>query len=145
MTNEPELPLESEPDVAEPATPGNAPNGHHLATVSHEGLFWDVYVEFDDDPRRTDSFGGLLCFSPAEEGDAGRPVRTATILIEPSYEEVLHRARQFENHHLLALLRSCLPEDGVDRRGGAELADGASATHPAPGPSSEDDPADPVD
>ena len=85
------------------------PNGHHLATLSHEGRFWDVYVEFDDDPRRTDSFGGRLCFSPAEEGEALPPVRTTTILIEPSYEEVLHRARQFESHHLLALLRSCLP------------------------------------
>ena len=79
--------------------------------MSPEGLFWDVYVEFDDDPRRTSSFGGLLCFSPAEEGDSGGPIRTATILIEPSYEEVLHRARQFENHHLVSLLRSCLPGD----------------------------------
>lgn len=109
MSREPELPLDPDQD-APSATPGsNPPNGHHLATVSHEGRFWDVYVEFDDDPRRTDSFGGLLCFSPAEEGDGPGPLRTATILIEPSYEEVLHRARHFESHHLVALLRSCLP------------------------------------
>lgn len=94
------------------ASHGGAPSsGHHLATLSHEGRFWDVYVEFDDDPRRTDSFGACLCFSPAdgEEGTAS-PVRTTTILIEPSYEEVLYRARAFEDHQLVALLRSCLPE-----------------------------------
>lgn len=113
---EPELPLEppeETPDEsdADGEIRGSAPNGHHLATVSHDGLFWDVYVEFDDDPRRSDSFAGLLCFSPAEEGTTLGPLRTASILIEPSYEEVLHRARQFENHHLQALLRSCLPDD----------------------------------
>jgi len=110
MSNEPELPLDPRPDEAAPLPGAHPPNGHHLATVSHEGRFWGVYVECDDDPRRTDSFGGLLCFSPAEEGDTQGPLRTATILIEPSYEEVLHRARNFESHHLVALLRSCLPE-----------------------------------
>ena len=110
MTNDPELPLEPGPDSAS-APHGAAAGAHHLATLSHDGRFWDVYVEFDDDPARVDSFGGILCFSPAADGStAGGPVRTATILIEPSYEEVLHRARQFENHHLVALLRSCLPE-----------------------------------
>ena len=112
MTDEPELPLGTPDEGMHP--PGNLPSGgHHVATVSHEGRFWDVYVEFDEDPRRTDSFGGLLCFSPAADGGvAGGPVRTATILIESSYEEVLHRARQFESHHLVALLRSCLPASG---------------------------------
>jgi len=112
MIDEPELPLGSPDEGMHP--PGNLPSGgHHVATVSHEGRFWDVYVEFDEDPRRTDSFGGLLCFSPAADGGvAGGPVRTATILIESSYEEVLHRARQFEIHHLVALLRSCLPTSG---------------------------------
>lgn len=110
MTDQP-TPAPEHPD--EDATPDSGeappPNGHHLATISHEERFWDVYVEFDEDPRRTDSFGGRLCFSPAEEGDAAGTVRTTTILIEHSYEEVLHRARQFESHHLVALLRSCLP------------------------------------
>ena len=110
MSNEPELPLEpgSEPRRAHHDV---SAAGHHLATLSHDGRFWDVYVEFDDDPGRVDSFGGILCFSPAADGAVdGGPVRTATILIEHSYEEVLHRARQFENHHLVALLRSCLPD-----------------------------------
>lgn len=111
MSIEPELPLGPD-EEAPPAPSPTAPNGHHIATVSHEERFWDVYVEFDDDPRRTDSFGGLLCFSPAEEeGDGVGAVRTATIIIEPSYEEVLHKARQFESHHLVSLLRSCLPGD----------------------------------
>ena len=87
-----------------------ASTGHHLATLSHEGRFWDVYVEFDDDPRRTDSFGACLCFSPADNEEGTPPLRTTTILIEPSYEEVLYRARAFEDHQLVALLRSCLPD-----------------------------------
>jgi hypothetical protein len=119
MTNEPELPLENAPGPPE-ASHRPASGAHHLATFSHDGRFWDVYVEFDDDPTRVDSFGGLLCFSPAAaDGSAGNaPVRTATILIESSYEEVLHRARQFENHHLVSLLRSCLPEsDDLEESG----------------------------
>ncbi|MEJ2538658.1 MAG: hypothetical protein P8188_01535 [Gemmatimonadota bacterium] len=112
MSTEPELPFESDPeDAGNPS--GAAPGAHHVATLSHDGRFWDVYVEFDDDPRRTDSFGGLLCFSPAAaDGAVGGQgsVRTATILIESSYEEVLHRARQFENQHMVSLLRSCLPD-----------------------------------
>ncbi len=95
------------PDPPETAAPSS---GHHLATLSHEGRFWDVYVEFDDDPRRTDSFGACLCFSPADGAEGSGTLRTTTILIEPSYEEVLYRARAFEDHQLLALLRSCLPE-----------------------------------
>lgn len=111
MTNEPELPLGPSSEAAPLAPGGGPPNGHHVATVSHQGRFWDVYVEFDDDPRRTDSFAGLLCFSPAEEGGSEAPLRTATIIIEPSYEEVLHRARNFDSREMVALLRSCLPED----------------------------------
>ena len=94
-------------EAPEPSAPST---GHHLATLGHEGRFWDVYVEFDDDPRRTDSFGACLCFSPADSEEGSAPLRTTTILIEPSYEEVLYRARAFEDHQLVALLRSCLPE-----------------------------------
>ncbi|MDT8370244.1 MAG: hypothetical protein RQ745_13640, partial [Longimicrobiales bacterium] len=80
----------------------------HLATVSHRGHFWDVYVEVVDDPRRTDSVQGRLCFSPADDTPSGL-LHTAPILIEPSYQEVLHRARAFEDHQLIGLLRSVLP------------------------------------
>ncbi len=88
--------------------------GQHLATVSHDGLLWDVYVEHTEDPCRTDSFAGRLCFSPAGGSTDQPPVRTAAILIEPSYEEVFYRARAFEEHHLVSLLRSILPEAGTE-------------------------------
>lgn len=107
----PQLPLDPPDGGADSMREPPPPRGEHLTTVSHEGRFWDVYVEFDEDPRRSDSYGGILCFSRADEGDGPVILRTATILIEPSYEELLHRARHFETHHLVALLRSCLPED----------------------------------
>ena len=49
---------------AAPPNPSPPPpsSGHHLATISHEGRFWDVYLEFEDDPRRPTSFRALLCF-----------------------------------------------------------------------------------
>ena len=103
-----QLPIPPAPEsAAQPAS-----TGQHLATVSHAGLLWDVYVEHDDNPSRTDSFAGRLCFSPAGGSSGLEPVRTAAILIEPSYEEVFYRARAFEEHHLVSLLRSLLPEDG---------------------------------
>jgi hypothetical protein len=103
---------ESGPPHRDTTSPEAEPvsTGQHLATVSQGGRFWDVYVEFDDDPRRTDSFGARLCFSPADAEDGSEAVRTTTILIEPSYEEVLYRARAFESHQLVGLLRSCLPD-----------------------------------
>lgn len=95
----------------DPAATGPQSRGHHLATLGHAGRFWDVYVEFEDNPRRPDTFGACLCFSPSDPEEGGPPIRTTTILIEPSYEEVLYRARSFEEHQLASLLRSCLPED----------------------------------
>ncbi len=103
------------PPPAEPRPPAGPPSdGPHLATVSHRGHFWDVYIEIVDDPRRTDSVKGRLCFSPADDAALGGPVRTAPILIEPSYQEVIHRARSFEEHQLVGLLRSALPDEEDD-------------------------------
>jgi len=103
-------------DAAPPRAPVGPPSdGPHLATVSHLGHFWDVYIEIVDDPTRTDSVQGRLCFSPADDTAGGGPVRTAAILIEPSYQEVIHRARAFEDHHLVGLLRSSLPDEDEDR------------------------------
>jgi hypothetical protein len=83
-------------------------NAHHLATVSHDGLFWDAYLELEDSqdyPVR-----GRIAFSAA--GDATRePVRTATIFLEDTAQAVLARARDFKTHQLVALLRSCAPEE----------------------------------
>ena len=80
-----------------------------MATISHEGRFWEVYLEFDNDPMRPDSFRGLLSFFPADDNDGEVAARTTTIIIENSYEEALAKARMFEEPQLAGLLRSCLP------------------------------------
>jgi hypothetical protein len=38
-------------------------------------------------------------------------VRTATIFLEETAQAVLGRARDFKTHQLVALLRSCMPEE----------------------------------
>lgn len=84
-------------------------SGHHLATISHEGRFWDVYVEFEDDPRRPETYRALLCYFPADPGDEEGEVRTTVIIIEDSFEEAMVKARSLEDVQLQALLRSALP------------------------------------
>jgi len=82
--------------------------GHHLATVSHDGRFWDVYIEFEDDPRRPESHRALLCYFPADPGDAEEAVRTGVIIIEDSFEEAMMKARGLRDVQLQALLRSAI-------------------------------------
>lgn len=84
--------------------------GQHVATISYGSRFWDVYLEFEDDPRRADTARARLAFSPAGGGPGEQAVRTSVIIIEPTFEEAVARAHSFEEHHLVALLRSCLPE-----------------------------------
>ena len=84
--------------------------GQHLATVSHLGRFWDVFLEFVDDPRRPDIFRGLRCFSPTDLNAGEGAARSTTIIVEPSYEAALRRAKSLEEHQLVALLRSVLPD-----------------------------------
>lgn len=79
----------------------------HLATISHEGRFWDVYVELDE--QRTSPARGRLRFTAADQGRADSSVRTGYIFIEASPEAVYGRAREFNTYQLTALLRSCLP------------------------------------
>lgn len=86
------------------------PNGEHLATISHDGRFWEVYLEFQDDPKVPTTYRGLLCFCPAASGGTGSAWRTTTILIESSYEDVVSKARSFEDFQLQGLLRSVLPD-----------------------------------
>ena len=81
-----------------------------MAMVSHRGRFWDVFVEFEDDPRNPNSGRARLCFSPSDLNEGETPVRTATIIIEPSPEEAFRKARSFDDHQLLGLLRSALPD-----------------------------------
>jgi hypothetical protein len=92
------------PPASEPPS-----HGQHVATVSHDGRFWDVYLEFEDDPRRPDSYRGLLAFSAADRAEGEDVLRTTAVIIEPSYEEAVRKARGMEDHQLAAFLRSLLP------------------------------------
>lgn len=89
--------------------------GVHLATIAHHGRLWDAYVELDDDPQRPESFRARLRFDSPEVAGS---FRTAVIFIEPSYEEVVARARGLDPRQMEGLLRSVLPEasddDGAD-------------------------------
>lgn len=95
---------------AETPTPPEVPShGQHLATISHDGRFWDVYLEFDDNPRRPDSYRGRLAYSAADRNEGEETLRTTTVILEPSYEEAVRKARNLEDHQLVAFLRSLLP------------------------------------
>ncbi len=84
-------------------------SGHHLATIGHEGRFWDVYLEFEDDPRRPETFRALLCYFPGDPFDGEEAARTAVIIIEDTFEDAIIKARGLEDVQLQALLRSVLP------------------------------------
>lgn len=87
------------------------PHGVHVATIAHDGLLWDTYLEFDDDPRRPLSFRGRLRFSVAGGDGSARSAQTTVIIIEDSYEEALAKARRMDERALESLLRSALPDD----------------------------------
>ena len=96
--------------ASESSSPAPLSSGQHLTTISYDGNFWDVYLEFQDDPRIPTSYRGLLCFSPAASTGAASAWRTTTILIESSHEAVVSKARAFEDFQLQSLLRSVLPD-----------------------------------
>ncbi|MFP3947177.1 MAG: hypothetical protein ACOC8K_09745 [Gemmatimonadota bacterium] len=83
--------------------------GHHITTISHEGRFWDVYLDFEDDPRHPDTFRGFLKFSAADAPEDDTPLGTATIIIENSFEEAVRTAQSFGDRQLAGFLRSVLP------------------------------------
>lgn len=85
-------------------------SGQHMATISHEGRFWDVYLEFEDDPRRPTTYRARLCFFPGDPGDDEEATRTTVIIIEDSFEEAMVKARALNEMQLQGLLRSTLPE-----------------------------------
>lgn len=86
------------------------PNGTHVATIAHDGLLWDTYVDFEDDPQRPSTYRARLRFEVAEADGTTRVTQTTVIIIEDSYEEVVAKARAMDNHSLEALLRSALPD-----------------------------------
>ncbi len=87
--------------------PPNQPT-EPLTTFAREGRFWDVFLEFVDDPRRPDSARARFCFVPTDKADHEAPTRTAVIVIEATYEEAMARSQTFDEHALGALLRSAL-------------------------------------
>ncbi len=91
-----------------PNGPDREPQGQHLATISHEGRFWDVYLEFEDDARRPDSFRARFAFSPGDPADDEGLRRTTIVIIENSFDEAIRKAQSFDDRHLSALLRSTL-------------------------------------
>ncbi len=84
-------------------------SGQHLATISHEGRFWDVYLEFDEDLRRPGSYRGNLAFSAADRAEGESVLRTTAVIIEASYEEAVRKAHDLDEHQLSSFLRSLLP------------------------------------
>ena len=80
---------------------------HHLATITHEGRFWDVYVEAMPQASPRDPVRGRLLFSAADQ--QAEPVHTAPIFVEQSMDQILARARELGSHRMVALLRSCMP------------------------------------
>jgi len=78
----------------------------HLTTFTHEGRFWEVYLEFVEEPRDPDSARARVCFVPTDQGENEEPVRTAVIIIEPTPEDAVRAARALDRYHLAAMLRS---------------------------------------
>ena len=93
-----------------PSSPNPPASGHHLATISHDGRFWEVYLEFEEDPRSPTVFRARLCFLPGDPGEGEAEVRTAVIIIESSFEEAMLKARSLDDRNLQSLLRSALPD-----------------------------------
>ena len=96
--------------AASPTPRGDPPSsGHHLATITHDGRFWDVYVELKDEASHPGAHRGRVAFAPVDANEGEELLRTADVIIEPSREEALWSAKRLDTHHLVALLRSLLP------------------------------------
>jgi len=93
-------------------SPSAAPlsDGEHLTTISYDGNFWEVYLEFQDDAAIPVSYRALLCFIPSSSTGAPSAWRTTAILIESSHDAVMSKARAFGDFELQSLLRSVLPD-----------------------------------
>ncbi len=85
-------------------------SGLHVTTLTHGGRIWDAYLEFADDPHRPDTYRARLRFEAADAPEDEQPARTGVIIIEPSYEEAVQRARALDARQLEGLLRSALPD-----------------------------------
>ncbi len=88
---------------------GQRPAGLHVATIAHQGLLWEAYLEFVDEPRLPRSFRGRFRFERSGQDGAGRTAETTVVIIEDSYEEAVGKARSMDDRQLESLLRSALP------------------------------------
>ena len=84
--------------------------GLHIATIAHEGLLWDVYLEFESDPLRPVSFRARLRFEPPPGTERAASTQTTVIIIEDTYDDAVAKAHRLDNRPLKGLLRSPLPE-----------------------------------
>lgn len=106
MEPRPLFPDKPHRDDASEGGPDGSDGAIHLTTFTHEGRFWEVYLEFVPEPSDPDSWRGRLCYVPTDRADHEEPVRTAVIIIESSREEARAAANAFERYHLAAMLRS---------------------------------------
>jgi hypothetical protein len=88
----------------------DAEAGLHVATIAHEGLIWDAYLDFENDLHRPTVYRGRLRFEPPSGDDSPESTHTTVIIIEESYEEAVAKARSFDDRQLKGLLRSTLPD-----------------------------------
>jgi len=85
-------------------------SAQHLTTISHEGRFWEVFMEFEPESPDDSACRARFRYNPADADEGEDPVRTAVIVIETSYEDAMKKAKAFPDQQLSALLRSILPE-----------------------------------
>jgi|AACY02.14.fsa_nt_gi hypothetical protein len=93
-----------------PRSVENPAPGTHIATIAHESLLWDVYLDFESDPLRPVSFRARLRFEPPPGTEGAAATQTTVIIIEDSYDDAVAKAHQFDDRQLKGLLRSTLPE-----------------------------------
>jgi len=88
----------------------NARPGVHIATIAHNSVIWDAYVDFDDFVQPTAGYRARLRFEPPPGSEIQEATTTTWIIIEDSYEEAVAKARSFDDRQLQSLLRSTLPD-----------------------------------
>jgi hypothetical protein len=116
-----------------------AENGFHVASLAHGGRLWTAYLEFEDDPHDPRTYRARIRFEPAAPDDGRGAVRTAVLIIEPSYEEAMAKVRSFDERQLGGLLRSALPEEDEESSESA-VSDGDAEPEAGDAPPSESAP-----
>ena len=81
-------------------------HGIHLTTFTHEGRFWEVFLEFVEEPGDPESSRARLCYVPTDRAEHEEPVRTTVIIIESTPQEAHEAALALDRYHLAGLLRS---------------------------------------